>query len=584
MAHGRHRPHHSPARRAGVAFAVVALAGGVGYAGVRYVAPTIRGGCGSNVPVLPVSAAPDIAPAIAQVANRWNETKPSAGGQCVRAQVSAVAPDAVVNALTAQYASGPKPSASPSTATASPVVWIPDSMSWVDRVRAYNTNAFADLGPSVASSRLVIAARADGAESLGLGGASITPKALITLLHAMRDGDLTGHPTKFQLGVADPAHDAVGFATAQLLASIDSGKQDGLPKGGALIADYRFIGPIGQDSHDSATLMSRFGSRAPGWQPMTAAVVSEQAVVAHNLAGGADAYKALALSGVGLALDYPVVTVDGASPNLTEAAASFVATLSTPASQQIFVAHGFRSSNGTAASGFPVGHGAGASPASKPAQIRYDKTTAPVIDLWAAANEQAQVLTLVDVASSMGSPSGYGALSRLAMTATAAGAGLKLFTPGSAVGLLGFAPGISKDGYAELVPLGALSQNGDQVLKAFQNAKPTAATGCALYPALAAAYKRLRDSYVSGEINTVVAFTDCADPAPGGMSKSALLNSLQNMADPANPIRVVLINVGGPANDQNLNDIAGTVGGSAVRLTAPQQITAVFMGALVALS
>lgn len=458
-------------------------------------------------------------------------------------------------------------------------------MSWLDRVRAYNTNAFSEVGQSLASSPIVVAASQKDASSLGLNNDAISPKALIALLHAMRDGDLSDSPTKFQLGVANPASDTVGFAIAQVLAALDSGKQDGLPAGGALIADYRFIGPIGQDAADSSALMDTFGTKVAGWQPMTAAVVSEQAVVAHNLADSGSPYRAVQLAGVTSALDYPVATLAGAPSDVMDAAGSFEQALVSPASQQTFAEHGFRTPDGNAAEQFPAGHGAGGVPAAKPTQIRYDKKTSTVIDLWAAANEEAQVLTLVDVASSMGTISPYNGISRLALTSAAAKGGLKLFTPNSSVGVWGFAPGITKTDYAELAPLGPLSQNNEKVVKTFESAKPTASSGCALYPALAAAYKKLRDSYVDGEINTVVVFTDCASEPPGGSTpKSALLNTLENMADPASPIRVVLINVGGSSNDQNLKDIASTVGGSAVSLSAPQQITAVFMGALVALS
>lgn len=590
MSHGRHRPRRSIGKGLTVAAAVVVVAGAVGYGAVQYAVPAISsGGCGSNALVLPVSAAPDIAPAVTEVATRWNATKPTSSGKCVRAQVTPVLPSSVATAMTAQFVSAPKqasPAASPAAgAGLSPAVWIPDSMSWLDRVRAYNTNAFSELGASVASSPIVVAAAQKDASSLGLNSPTISPKSLITLLHAMRDGDLSDSPTKFQLGVANPATDTVGFATAAVLAALDSGKQDGLPAGGALIADYRFIGPIGHDAADSAALMDTFGTKVQGWQPMTAAVVSEQAVVAHNLADGGSPYKAIQLAGITSALDYPVATVAGTPSNLMDAAASFEQDLSSAASQQTFAEHGFRTPSGNAAEQFPAAHGAGGVPAAKPTQIRYDKKTSPVIDLWAAANEEAQVLTLVDVASSMGTASPYNGLSRLALTSAAAKAGLKLFTPNSSVGVWGFAPGITKANYAELVPLGPLNQNNAKVVKTFEGAKPTASTGCALYPALAAAYKKLRDSYVDGQINTVVVFTDCAaEPPDGSMPKSALLNTLENMADPASPIRVVLINVGSASNDQNLKDIASTVGGSAVPLSAPQQITAVFMGALVALS
>jgi hypothetical protein len=68
------------------------------------------------------------------------------------------------------------------------------------------------------------------------------------------------------------------------------------------------------------------------------------------------------------------------------------------------------------------------------------------------------------------------------------------------------------------------------------------------------------------------------------MNRSALEATLSNMVDPSNSIGVIIINVGSPSIEKDLQGIASTVGGAAVTLTAPDQIVEIFMRSLVVLS
>src|SRR6185369_12756455 len=115
-----------------------------------------------------------------------------------------------------------------------------------------------------------------------------------------------------------------------------------------------------------------------------------------------------------------------------------------------------------------------ANTAVETAPLGYNDQTQPSLRLWAGANEEARVLTMVNLGSTMGTATDGGG-NRLQLTAESAIKGLGMFTPG----------------------------------------KPAPISGCGLYPALASAYGMMRDGYSPGQLNTIVVFTDCADAPPG---------------------------------------------------------------------
>src|SRR5207249_3364293 len=141
----------------------IAIGGVVGLLAVMAMAlhavAAAAGGCSGGLKVV-VAAAADIAPAVHDVAARWQQGSPKVNGQCVQVQVTAAAPADVANALavragaTINVAAGPAPT--PNEADV-PTVWIPDSSSWISRMQAISRDAFDGDSPPVAMSPVVLA-------------------------------------------------------------------------------------------------------------------------------------------------------------------------------------------------------------------------------------------------------------------------------------------------------------------------------------------------------------------------------------------------------------------------------------------
>ncbi|HEY7176556.1 MAG TPA: substrate-binding domain-containing protein, partial [Micromonosporaceae bacterium] len=137
---GQHRrAGRSGAARALITLLVLALiaAAGVG-SWYGYRAATrheTSASCVSKVAVS-VAAAPEIAPAVSQLASSWNAHDSGAGGVCVRFNVSAVAPasEAAAIAGAAKVSVGGLGQANGDTSVAD--VWIPDSSTWLSRLAA----------------------------------------------------------------------------------------------------------------------------------------------------------------------------------------------------------------------------------------------------------------------------------------------------------------------------------------------------------------------------------------------------------------------------------------------------------------
>ncbi len=566
---------------------MVVTLGGAGYAGARWGYPAVtRDNCGSGGLTLHVTAAPDIARSLTQAADAWNATKPQGGGECVHAVVTAVDSGKVVQALTAGTQSNTDATAPATAPSLSPIdVWVPDSTAWIDQVKAVDSTTFADVSKPIATSPVVMAVPTAAAKDMGITKDTISPKSFIAMVRDMRNSDLSGaKPTKFQLGTADPATDAAGLAAATLITGLDHEAQAGFPKYAALIADFRFISAVGQQAMTARGLLNSFVPKSDGGQPMTAAFVSEQAVIAHDASDTTNPLKPVYIDGLKMALDFPIATLGHRAAAISEAAAKFEAAMAAPENLARFAQAGFRAPDGSQGAGFASTDGVVSAPvAVEP--IRNDEQTQPSLRLWASANEQARVLTMVDLSSSMGTTTGWMGVNRLKLTAAAAAGGLSLFTPGSSIGVWGFAPGIGKNDYREVIPIDELGKNKPQVLAAFNAAEPTSASGCGLYPALASAYGMMRNKYAAGELNTIVVFTGCSGAPPGNtMNKSALKATLANMVDPSNSIGVIIINVGPASNLPSLQKIADTVNGAAVNLTQPVQIVQIFMRSLVVLS
>ena len=183
MVRGRHRGPGLPVRvRAVAVTSVVVVAFGV------FALWRSSGGdatCNGQVR-LSIAAAPEVAPVLTHASARWAEGARGGGGECVVIDVTAAEPAdvalAVANnggvALAGLTPLNPAASASASaSATPSPTVprpsvaipdvWVPDSSTWLVRVRAAGPDLVPPQAPSVATSPVVLAVPEPVAGGLG---------------------------------------------------------------------------------------------------------------------------------------------------------------------------------------------------------------------------------------------------------------------------------------------------------------------------------------------------------------------------------------------------------------------------------
>jgi Mg-chelatase subunit ChlD len=102
-----------------------------------------------------------------------------------------------------------------------------------------------------------------------------------------------------------------------------------------------------------------------------------------------------------------------------------------------------------------------------------------------------------------------------------------------------------------------------------------------LYAALLAGYQAMKDGYDPGRPNVMIVLTDGGDSDPGDRAVAEFDRTVQILAEPTKPIRVVLVGIGAdPTGAANLQAIAHVVGGGYAPLPNPAQIQPILLTAL----
>jgi hypothetical protein len=244
-----------------------------------------------------VVAAPDIAPALVDIAARFNVQPHEIGGRCARVEVETRDPGAVVRPL----------------AKGDPSVdaWVPDSSMWIQRARAAGARIMAP-GVPLASSPVVIAA----------------PRAVAAEL---RDGGITASwrllkkpPLHASVRALDPARNAAGAAVT--------------------LAVRATVGRVTVPREASpARLYASFAGLPDLRRPLVAA--SEQSVVAYNDAHRPNPASVILPEEGTILLDHPYVAVT-TDPLRSQAVDAFRWALQARQAVDTFQRHGFRTPDG----------------------------------------------------------------------------------------------------------------------------------------------------------------------------------------------------------------------------------------------
>jgi Ca-activated chloride channel family protein len=551
------------------AVAVVAVV-----AGVRFgVVGATASGCTGEVR-LTVAVAPELAAAVRGAVDEWVRGKANVDGACVAIDLKADDPADVAAALSARQKVSLTGIGAPRGKATTPGAWIPDSSTWLQRLRSAAPDfGFTDEGP-VAQSPVVIGMPEPVAERLGW------PDKTLTYADLLREITTS---TTTRAGTVDPTRDAAalsGLVALSAAATAADRTRPGTSNGvlRALATDRSalredLMAQLPQDA-DVATLASGLGLAA----------MSERDVITFNAARPPVPLAALYLEPAPAPLDYPFAVMPELSRPQAEAAHRLFAMLeSSAAFRQGLATDGLRGPDGSAPGGFaaPTGAPAPAKPASPAAgsgSAAADRVDGAALDRslasWSAVVAPARMLGIIDASDSMRTPVPTARnATRMAVTLAAAKGGLALFSDDWQVGLWKFAAGRE-----QLVPIEQLTTNRDNVANALDKIQPGGGD-TSLYRTILDGYREVQNGWRAGRVNSVVVLTDGVEKV-GDLPLGDLLGELRAAKSADRPVQVIVVGIGDAVDRGPLEQITKVTGGGVFIAEDPAQIGAVFLEAL----
>ncbi|GAA2597501.1 substrate-binding domain-containing protein [Winogradskya consettensis] len=572
---GRHRTtfRHS-GTIAGVTALALTVAGAGAWLGYRRMSEQ---DCSGQVP-LSVAAAPEVAPAVRDAAQRWMDAGAAVAGRCVAVSVTAAEPADAATTVARQHQVN-LTGLSTGRSGSLPDVWIPDSSMWLLRISSEAPGFRPTDATPIATSPVVLAVPQPVAETLGWPSAKLGWKDLLAALG--RKG-----PAELRPGIIDPNRDAASLAG---LLALGGSAGDGAAGVRAKVGALRSLAANSSKIRDD--LVQKFPrSAADVGTSLSAAPLAEGEVVRYNAARPAVPLAALYLSPAPAPLNYPFAVMPGAAPETASAAAGLHAALRDQAFLSALGAAGLREPGGRAATGFTAPAGAPAAPApaatAVPGNDAVAKAAGPInqlLDSWSAITLPGRVLAVFDVSGSMSEKvATAGGLTRAEITRRAATQGLALFDDRWAVGNWIFSTELrGKQPWRELVPITPLSSGRDRLTAAIDKIRPKENGDTGLYDTALAAYRNVQKSWEPGVVNSVILFTDGVNRNPDGLTRTALLDRLTRLRDPKRPVRMVIIGIGTDVDRGELTAIAKATSSGGVYLAEdPATIGQIFLQAI----
>jgi Ca-activated chloride channel family protein len=470
-----------------------------------------------------------------------------------------------------------------SGSTGIPDVWMPDSSTWLLRLKAAAPGFKPTDGASVARSPVVVAMPEPLAERLGWPDKKI---GWADLLQQITQG------TDLRTGIVEPTRDAAGLSGLLSLSATASAA--GASAQQATVAALRSLATGRSALRDD--LLAKFpqasdaASLASG---LGVAALSEEDVIAYNSRKPPVPLAALYVEPTPAPLDYPYAVMPGIDPAKVAAAEGLHKVLETAGFRDRLGATGLRAPDGTWGSGFSAPTGA-PSPAGGPAASASPEaggTAAAGLDAtavegtlarWTAVTAPGRMLAVMDVSGSMlETVPSAGNATRMQVTLQAAERGLSLFGDEWSLGLWSFSTELegSQD-WRELRPILPLSANREPALAALRAITPKKTGDTGLYDTILAGYKVVQDGWVAGRVNSIVMFTDGKNDDDNGVSEQSLLNQLKDLADPKRPVQVIILGIGDGVDQAQLKRITDTTGGGVFVTKDPTKIGDIFLKAL----
>ena len=529
---------------------------------------------------LAIAAAPEIAPAVSELADRWNAQRTSVDGFCVKITVTAATPASEAAAIAGAANVSVAGLGQANGSTAVPDVWIPDSSTWLSRL----TTASAQLamnGSSIATSPVVVALPQPVAAALGT--AKPTWSTLLAKLAS----------SQIRPGLVDPNVDASGLAA---LLAVGAATQSAAGAAGSTppdsnaateaqtqaIAAMRALAAGESNLRDD--LMGRFPRASDATtiaRSLSLAPVPEQSVAAYDAAKPPVPLVAIYLDPAPPALDYPFTQLPGITTAKSDAALKFESQMVGDAWKNILAKAALRAPDGTFGSAMPKLPGMPAGPFKAPPDISGTDVD-QALSTWSAVTVPGRMLAVIDVSGSMAErvPTADNA-TREQVTIAAAKAGLSLFDDQWTLGLWTFSTKLRGDiDYRQLVPIESLATGRTEMLSKLDDIHPVPNGNTGLYDTVLAAYKAVQKNWDPSRVNSVVIMTDGQNDDPGGMTLDHLISQLKSAANPAKPVQVIAIGIGTDVSQNELQKITDTTGGGTFVAADPSKIAQIFLKAI----
>lgn len=535
---------------------------------------------------LTIAAAPEIAQVLRRESSRWAESARGADGECVVVDVTSVEPADVALAVangggvalagltplnaaaavpSADATSSPAPTVEPTRSVAIPDVWVPDSTTWLVRVRSASPDLVPPQAPSIATSPVVLAVPEPAARALGW------PTQLPTWASILER--LTGGES-LRLGVVEPNRDAVGLASIVALGAA-AAATDGDPDA-MTVAVMRALF-TGRAPGESALLAQFPRSMEALAESLGAAPLAERSLIAYN-----NTRPAVPLAGVYVhpappALDYPWAVMPGIAAERLRLADELLDALSGDRYIEELAEVGLRGPDGIA--GFPAMPG---SPATIATGQLDGAAVARALATWISVTRPARMLAVMDVSGSMNLrvPTAGGA-TRAQIALEAARQGMLLFDDSWSVGLWTFATNLNGSAdHLQIVPIGPMTENRAALVGALGTIRPDPNGFTGLYDTVLAAYQEVRTGWDPAAVNSVVLLTDGQNDDPNGITLDQLIESLQALVDPRYPVQVIAIGIGDEVSEAELTRITDTTGGGTFIARDPSAIGPIFLKAI----
>ncbi|NYD44128.1 hypothetical protein BJY14_000111 [Actinomadura luteofluorescens] len=568
------------------------LAGAVGLVlltgfGAYAIASAGEGCAGGGAVTLDVAAAPDVAPAVARAAGRFNDAGHEVDGRCARARVRAADPAAVATLLSGKGVAG---------VARRPDVWIPDSSLWTKLAGGSGAAPAADASgrpDGIASTPIVPAVPRGLATQLRNLGAPERPSwkdllaAAGTASGAEPDpaGGRTGvlPPRLFRLQVPDPSRSATGMGSLILAGALLGDAPGGEASFTGVVRTIREGVAVSVDAEFAAFASSASSGQGEA-DRYPVAMAPEQAVFAYNARRPAEPAVALYPAEGTIYLDYPVTVL--AEDRARAGAARLLRTaLADRATRDDLRRLGFRAPGGAAPASFSPRTGLDprpprALPETPAADVRR------TMQSWAQLSLSIRMLSIIDVSGSMDERVAPG-VTRLQSTVRTAQGGLALLPDDSELGQWIFSTDLRGDrDWRELVGVGPLNERlgsatrRQLVLSAFARirVKPHGDTG--LYDTVMAAFDYMKRTYKPEYVNSVLLWTDGRNEDPHGPSLEETLDHMRREYDPERPVQVNMLGYGSDVDVNELRRIAQVTHGDAYVAETPGQIQAIFLEAV----